>query len=212
MKRPSLPCPGGTPRQHGRRLQRAYTIVEVLMSMAVLSVGIIGVIAMEKITVASSAHAKNLSTATHIGQAWLGMLEAEATLWGQTGDFTRTTWLTQVSSNATTWFRPSWDATQGFGPSFDVLGNPVADADQAALGKYCVDLRLSPLNTTVGGAGLIRVEARVVWLRDQELVSGAILPVAQPCSISAGDVDTANYSPLLHFVYLSGAVRQVVGG
>jgi Tfp pilus assembly protein PilV len=210
MKRPFPPCPGATARQHGRRLERAYTVVEVLMSMAVLAVGIIGVIAMEKITVASSTHAKNLSTATHIAQAWLAMLEAEGTVWGQDGTFTRTTWLTQVSSNPTTWFRPTWDGTQLFGPAFDAIGNPVADADQATCAKYCVDLRLSPLNSTVGGAGLIRAEVRVVWLRDQELLSGGILPVAQPCGIPVANVDDANYSPLLHFVYMSGAVRQVV--
>lgn len=190
---------------------RAYTAVEVLMAMAVLAVGVVGIISMEKITIASSVHAKNLATATHIGQAWIGMLEGEATVWGSDGSFSRTNWLAQGAGQAS-WFRPSYDPTQLFGPAFDALGNPVTDANQTANAKYCVDLRFSPLNTTGAGAGLIRVEARVIWLRDQEILSGSMLPSAQPCDVATASVATAANSRLFHFVYLSGAVRQVVSG
>jgi hypothetical protein len=193
-----------------RRL-RAYTAVEVLMAMAVLAVGVVGIASMEKITVASSLHAKNLATATHIGQAWIGLLEGEATVWGSDGLLTRTTWLAQGAGQPD-WFRPTYDATQLFGPAFDALGNPVTDANQTNNAKYCVDLRFSPLNTTTAGAGLIRVEARVIWLRDQEILASSMLPSAQPCDVAAVSVSTTNNSRLFHFVYLSGAVRQVVSG
>src|SRR5690606_31396949 len=51
-----------------RRLERAYTAVEVLMSLAVLAVGVTGIIATEKVTLTANVHAKNLAIATRIGQ------------------------------------------------------------------------------------------------------------------------------------------------
>lgn len=200
-------------RSRARRAQRrpvaGYTVVEVMMSLAVLAVGIIGIIAMQKVTIASNVHAKNLSIATHIGQSWLGILEAEASLWGADGSFSRTTWLAQ-GNGSSDWFRPSYDATRDFGPAFDALGNPVATANEGANARFCVDLRLSPLNPSTAGAGLIRIEARVIWLRDEGIVAGSVVPPSQACGLSATDLASANAQRLFHFVFMSGAIRQVV--
>ena len=49
-----------TPRELRRRAQRGYTIVELVMSLAVLAIGASGVIAMQKVAVASNRHAKDL--------------------------------------------------------------------------------------------------------------------------------------------------------
>jgi Tfp pilus assembly protein PilV len=192
-----------------RRPVAGYTVVEVLMSLAVLAVGVIGIIAMHKVTIASNVHAKNLSIATHIGQSWLGMLEAEASLWGADGSFLRTTWLAQ-GNGSSDWFRPGYDPTRVFGPAFDALGNPVTDANQGADARFCVDLRMSPLNPASDGAGLIRVEARVVWLRDEGIVAGSVVPPSQACGLTAADLAGADAQRLFHFVFMSGAIRQVV--
>jgi hypothetical protein len=195
----------------GKRRQgtAAYTAVEVLMSLAVMAVGVIGIIAMQKITLASNMHAKNLSIATHIGQSWLGFLQAEGALWGQDGSLGRTTFL-KGGGGSSDWFRPNYDAIQDFGPAFDALGNPVATADEDTDAKFCVDLRLSPLTPSTGGAGLMRIEARVFWLRDGGIVSGSVVPPAQPCGVSVTDLASPEARRLFHFVFMSGAVRQVV--
>jgi hypothetical protein len=193
-------------RARSRRAGAAYTAVEVLMSMAVLAVGVVGIIATEKITLASNVHSKNLAIATHIGESWLGMLEAEAALWDNTGSLTRTVWLSQVSA-FTTWFRPTYDTGLGFGAGFDAAGTPVRDLDQDPNARFCVDLRLSPLTTDNSGGGLIRVEVRVIWLRNENAIGG--VTAAHACSVAAVSVANANESRLFHFVYMSGAVRQV---
>lgn len=196
------------PRCPGRRRQRGYTAVEVLMSMSVLAVGVIGVFSMEKITVASNVHAKNLAIATHIGQAWLGVLEAEASLWDATPDsISRTSWLS-ASPMPPAWFRPDPVAASNFGPEFDELGNPVGDG-----GQFCVDLRISPFNglqEELKGQGLRRVEVRVFWIRDHAAASSATTPLEFPCLWSPAQVSAIDQASMLHFVHLSGAVRQVV--
>jgi hypothetical protein len=190
-----------------RRL-RGYTAVEVLMSMSVLAVGVLGVFSMEKVTLASNVHAKNLAIATHIGQAWLGVLEAEASLWDSSSNsLDRTTWL-RTAPTPSDWFRPVAVAASNFGPEFDELGSPVG-----ADGQFCVDLRISPFNGIAEeekGQGLRRVEVRVFWYREHPTVSSGLIPTQFPCELDEAQVSTAAVASMLHFVHLSGAVRQVV--
>lgn len=198
-------------RRVARRRLAGYTAVEVLMSMAVLAVGVVGIIATEKVTLASNMHAKNMAIATRIGEAWLGMLGAEAALWSPDttpNPLGRTTWLLQ-GAGENSWFRPSHDDTVlDFGPAFDALGNPLP---QGSLGgaRFCVDLRLSPLTRVNNGGGMVRAEVRVFWVRDQVLLSGSAVAPAHACSFTSVAMDAAAQSSMFHFVFLSTAVRQV---
>ena len=180
------------------------------MSMAVLAVGVVGIISMQKITLASNLHAKNLAIATHIAQSWIGVLEAEAALWGSdpTTALNRTTWLRQ-GFGITTWFRPVYSDALSFGPAFDALGNPVEPVNQNPDAKFCVDLRFSPLTTNNSGGGLMRVEVRVVWLRPETILAGAVTAPAHACSVSDVKVDGTAERELFHFVMMAGGVRQV---
>jgi hypothetical protein len=193
-------------RNAARRRSAAYTAVEVLMSLAVLAVGVVGIIATEKVTLASNLHAKNLAIATRIAEGWLGMLEAESALWDKSGSFSDTTWLLQ-GFGLGGWFRPDYSARLDFGPAFDALGNPVRTEDEDPNARFCVDVRLSQLTPSVVGGGLIRTEVRVVWLRNDGAIAGATATHA--CSVAAVTVDTPASSPLFHFVYMSSAIRQV---
>jgi hypothetical protein len=197
-------------RPRRRRIEAAYTAVEVLMALAILAVGVVGVIATEKVTLASNMHAKNQAIATRIGEGWLGMLDAEAALWGPSppAPLSRTTWLSQ-GAGINGWFRPSYDAQLSFGPAFDALGNPVTDQNQAANARFCVDLRISPLTTVNTGGGMMRAEVRVFWVRDQAILGGTAVAPAHACSFAAATMELPDESRLFHFVHLSTAVRQV---
>ena len=69
---------------------RGYTIVELLMSLTVLALGTTGVIAMQKVTVVSNSHAKNLAVATGIAAAWADALTADGSIWNSSGDLAQT--------------------------------------------------------------------------------------------------------------------------
>jgi len=178
------------------------------MAMAVLAVGVIGIIASEKVTVSSNLHAKNLAIASHIGQAWLGVLDAESSLWTSDANIINTTWIRE-GSGETSWFRPAYSDALRFGPAFDALGNAVRNEDQDPDAKFCVDLRFSEMNPSTGGTGMYRVEVRVIWLREQVVASSVAAPT-HACGISAPLAAGAAQQPLFYFLFLSGAVRQVV--
>jgi prepilin-type N-terminal cleavage/methylation domain-containing protein len=190
---------------HGQN--RGYTVIEVLMSLSVLAVGVIGVFSMEKITITSNAHAKNLAIATHIAQGWLGVLEAEASLWDTApGSLNRTVWLSAAPAQPD-WFRPPAVAASNFGPQFDELGNPTGDG-----GHFCSDLRISPLTSPAedaNGMGLRRVEVRVFWLRSHADATSTLIPPQFPCDLTPTQISQADRAQMMHFVHLSGAVRQV---
>jgi prepilin-type N-terminal cleavage/methylation domain-containing protein len=187
--------------------RHGYTIVELMMAIAVMAIGVTGIIAMQKVTLTANQHAKHLSVATQIASAWLDMLAADALQWntpgraGGTSDLAQTNWLNNVNG---AWFRPAHVPAMDFGPGFDGLGNPVADAamDNAV---YCTHLRLNwlvPEVSTVTGNGLIRAEVRVFWLRDGG-------PGGTDVCSQNGVPDTIGSAlETYHFVHLAGAIRQ----
>lgn len=198
-------------RRRRARALRAYTLVEVLMALAVLAIGVAGVIAMQGVTAAANRHAKNLAAATHIAQSWLDMLATESSLWTESGSLTRTTWLAQ-GANLNGWFRPQYNAALNFGAAFDALGNPVPTLDEARDAQYCVDLRFTTLSDGAFGAGLLRAEVRVYWRRDDAVPIDTTPAPAHACALTPVQVSTAGADSYFHFVHFSGAVRQQARG
>ena len=193
------------------RSARGYTVVELVMSLAVMVVGVAGVIAMQGVTAASNRHARDLVVATHIGQAWLDMLATESSLWTEKDSLARTTWLARVDSEAS-WFRPAYSSTLNFGPAFDQLGNAVGLTNVARDTAYCVDLRLLRLEDSTAGAGLIRAEVRVYWRREDAVLLAATTAPAHACALEPAVVTGDANGSMFHFVYLSSAVRQQARG
>lgn len=204
------------PRAARRRLSRGYTIVELMMALGVFAIGVSGVIAMQKVTLASNRHAKNLAVATHIGQAWMEQLAADASQWnfpgprnqGAASDIGDTDWL-QEADNTTDWFLPDWVGVRSFGPGFDALGNPVANVNQAA---FCTHLRLTWLNRDnqgIVGNGLIRAEVRVFWMREGNGGGATPDPI---CSPNNDAIAIGQRPELYHFVYNTSAIRQEAAG
>jgi len=207
------------------RAARGYTFVELLMSLAILGIGVTGIVAMQKVTLTSNQHAKNLAIATQISQAWIDALHADAIEWNHPStrvaqsDLGTTVWLSTLAGTAgtaTDWFRPAWDTTRQFGPGFDIQGKPVntSVAANVAQVRFCTNLRLSWLHrdtgATVGnqrttsGNGLVRAEVRVFWVRDGQTghVGG------DTCGGNTTTAVIGAATDRYHFVYQVSAVRQ----
>ena len=199
-----------------RHRNRGYTIVELMMAIAVLGIGITGVIAMQKVTISSNGHANRLATATHIAQSWLDELAAEAGQWNDENDFDDTIWLTNVGVEGgppNDWFLPVYNAGRDFGPAFDAVGSAVATDDIPSDARYCAEVRLRWIgsqNAIKAGGGLIRAEVRVFWRRDG-VVSVTAEQAASFCQAGQIDLDTAEAQRMFHIVYLSTALRQHIG-
>jgi hypothetical protein len=191
----------------GRSRIRGYTVVELMMALAVFTTGVTGVIAMQRTVIAANRHARSLTVANGIAQAWLDQLAADSSLW-QAG-LGQTVWLGSIETAGVngTWQLPaqSGTAARNFGPTFDVFGRPLAGAND-----YCAHIRLTWLspdqnNGGIPGTGSIRTEVRVFWLRD----GGA--RVAGDCTNAAAATVTnvgTNAQNSYFFVYHTGAVAQ----
>ncbi|MCB9588680.1 MAG: prepilin-type N-terminal cleavage/methylation domain-containing protein [Polyangiaceae bacterium] len=201
--------------------RRGYTIVELMMAIAVFAIGVSGVIAMQKVTLASNRHAKNLAVANHIAQAWMERLSADAVHWNYPGPRnpsaasdlgTQTQWLKEVDNEAD-WFQPDYIGAEDFGPAFTALGAPFDNVTNPnTVAAYCTHIRLTWLNRDNQGAvgnGLIRAQVRVFWLREG---NGGGLENAGFCNPATDAVEVGKHPELYHFVYQASAIRQEPAG
>lgn len=187
-----------------RRASRpGYTLVELMMAIAVFAIGVSGIIAMQKVAAAANEHSKALSVATNIAQAWLDVLKADSSLYTQTNLLTKTQLLSPITSNDFVWFRPTWNATKSMGAAFDALGKPIDETtDDPATAQFCVHLRLTQLYPTSPGLNVMRTEVRVFWPRTDAALSTSFCAVAMDAAaVLAATTD-------LHFLYQVSAVRQ----
>jgi len=194
-----------------KRWQRGYTAVELMLALGLFAVGVSGIIAMQKVTIVSNQHAKNLAIATRIAEAWMDQLAADSTLWNATTGISSTLWVQGASGTTNgVWHVPAWDTNRDFGPAFDALGAPVQNAANA---RFFTHVRLTTLYAEEGGLingrtvladnGLARAEVRVVWLRD-----GAT-PIPDAFTNDADVIQAvADATDIYHRVVKVGAVRQ----
>jgi prepilin-type N-terminal cleavage/methylation domain-containing protein len=187
-----------------KRTTRGYTVVELMMALAVFATGVTGIVAMQRATVSSNQLARNVTLASGIAQAWLSQLQADGTLWNP--GVANTVWLASANTANALWQLPAYDATRQFGAEFDNFGAPVP----AGTGVFCAQIRLTWLfgdGISQGGRagnGLIRTEVRVFWPRDNSgFDAGDCNNPAQGVVDAVAD-KTAKY----HFVVQAGGVRQ----
>jgi hypothetical protein len=178
-----------------------------MLALALLTVGSAGIVTMQRVTAQSNRHAKQLSIATHVAQAWVDELVADSSQWRTSGEFTGTNWLNQHATVG--WFRPNYSEERRWGSAFDIAGNPQRLANNNTV--FCADLRLTWLYNEVGagaqGSGLLRAEVRVYWQRTP--VAELAIPLGNhPCSWTPLDIGGPEGAKAHHFVYLSTALLQ----
>lgn len=184
------------------------------MALAVLTLGATGVIAMQKATLIANTNARNLATATAIGQAWMERLRVDALAWNEKGnipDLGDTAWITAAATSAPVngagWFTPitvAFGATQPAGsPTADVMGADLYTGDEPRLvPAFCTQVRLTRFagaqNAALGALyRSVRVEVRVLWDRLGQQVNCATLP-------AGWDLEVGRYGT----VYLVSAAME----
>jgi prepilin-type N-terminal cleavage/methylation domain-containing protein len=188
-----------------RRLgARGYTLVELMMALALFTVSMLGIISMQKMVVSSNVHAKNLAIAERIARSWGTHLQLDSTRWNAAG---LSGWL----NDAAKWQRPAYDSTRVFGAAFDALGNPLTDSSaDVANAHFCTHVRMSwlyPNNGAVTGSGMLRAEIRVFWLREGEATLGNTASICG-AQTEAQVKNIGTSADRYHFVYQTVGLRQ----
>ena len=186
-------------------ISRGYTIVELMMAIAVFAIGVSGIIAMQKVAAAANQHSRSLSLATNIAQAWQDQLNADSSLYTRTSNFQNTVWLQPLKgAQQAVWFRPAWNSNLAFGAAFDELGKPIDETtDNPANAQFCVHVQLTRLYPTSPGIDVVRTEVRVIWPRTEGTASTAF---CTPNANNAATIGTNTND--YHFLYQVSSVRQ----
>lgn len=206
-------------QSNSKQARRGYTMVEVIMALAVLAVGATGVVGMQKATLLGNVRARNLSTASSIAATWIDRLKIDSLTWRRTSSggttITDTRWLTaigddypQIAGKENTWFRPDIDTVLGYSAASDVRGFDITDAAKTKDAAFCANIRVVQLLPN-----LARADVRVFWLRNRGTnVSNSEAGTVNGAELCSGDTgyvtkvgeSTSRY----HFVYMSAAVMR----
>lgn len=186
---------------------RGYTVVEVMMALSVLSIGITGIVAMQKVTLLGNTRARDLAAATALASSMIERLRYDALRWNfiNTGNpatnsapYINTQYLQLSKNTAPTMDDAIWQVVvPGTAPgtwdnngvlgAFDVT---TQDTTVAAEMAYCVNVRLTEIMydpedkciPTTNCPSVLRAEVRVYWLKLYNgLVTGGTLSGAPFC-------------------------------
>jgi type IV pilus assembly protein PilV len=180
-----------------RSRRRGYTVVEVMMALVVLTLGTVGVIAMQRAVAMGNTNARNLATANAIAESWVERLRTDAQSWndqGSTPDIAGDTgWLkdavTASPTNGSGWIATppvvAYGANTPAGTyEADIMGaDLMLAADKAKFATaYCTQYRLTRFsNSPTTGAladyyRIVRIEVRVIWDRLTQQIDCTALP------------------------------------
>jgi len=197
-------------RTGAKKAEQGYTLVEVMMAVAIMTVGSVGILSLHQATTNGNRSAREMATATDLTRVYLERVRADALMWNAAIRPTSadTDYLFHLPVSTATpgdWFNPVPDSgAEGFNyAGLDVRpdGSPVliADADAA---YYCTNLKV----TWILGRDAVRVDARVWWHRtasdtDREEFDCDSDPTTEI------DVELATVSPRIRAVTASTVVR-----
>ncbi len=195
-----------------RRSQRqGFTLVEVMVSLGVMTIGAMAILAMQQQIIRGNVHARQVTTATQIAQNVIERLKMDAVGWnapgvppaaceylknvtpGTIGNFQTLPFVVQANGGVTRFQSNAFDY---YGDDLDMQAGAPADL------HYCASYRLS---FVYANNRIIRADVRVWWPRDGEAAIRTDYPlcVDDNATLNPGGSAINRY----HIVYLSTVIR-----
>jgi prepilin-type N-terminal cleavage/methylation domain-containing protein len=206
-------------RRTARRKRRGFTLIEVMVSLGVMTVGAMAILALQQHSIRSNSHARQLTIGMQIAQQWVERLKQDSATWNAVGLATGVPSVAQVLGT-TTYLRSIIGAPNAFqtipgvtptvSNAFDYLGNDTAN-DTTTQGRpvfYCASMRLG----WVYFGRAMRADVRVWWPRNESgNGSASILTDFPACAddntrLNPSGTQFNNY----HVVYLPTVIRMTL--
>jgi prepilin-type N-terminal cleavage/methylation domain-containing protein len=194
------------------RRRQAFTLIEVMVSIGVMTIAALAIFAMQQQLLRANAHARQLTVATQIAQNWIERLKLDALRWNRAEDPAGTTYLKNISAPNTIvgFFTIPLDkavrggTTRIVSNSFNWFGDDLDTTNGAPAGLvYCASHRL---NWVFENKRVIRADVRVWWARD-----GMGTDISKDFPVCADDDAALNpggdHFERYHMVYLSTVLR-----
>jgi prepilin-type N-terminal cleavage/methylation domain-containing protein len=193
---------------HRRRRRSAFTLIEVMASLGIMTVGAMAILALQQHAIRSNAHAREISTAMQVAQIWVERLKQDAATWTTPGVLAgspsvatvlgNTRYLAAISAGPNS-FQTIPNTTAAVSNAFDMRGNDIANNNPNVF--YCASIRLSWVY--VGRA--MRADVRVWWAREQASITTNFPTCTETGLIDPGGLQYNNY----HVVYLPSVISMV---
>jgi prepilin-type N-terminal cleavage/methylation domain-containing protein len=203
-----------------RRRSAGFTLVEVMVSLGVMTVGAMSIIAMQQQTTRANVHSREVTTATQIAQNVLERLKLEAIAWNTVTPSPSTDLLNAPTLRLIVGSTPGSFAaltprvvsaagvTRTLSNAFDYYGSDLnlTNADSATLARvhFCAGFRLSWIYANFRA---MRADVRVFWAKD---ASGRTITTdfasCNDDNASLNPPNGANYDRY-HIIYLSTVIR-----
>lgn len=193
----------------GRR-SAGFTLIEVMIAVGILTVGSVGILAMQQASTRGNLNARQMTTATNVTRVWVERVRRDALAWRSniTGDpngvgSTNYIQLTPVAGESG-WFAPnSPNVAESFG--FNWHGEDTAIAGEM---RYCTHIN----SRWVVQNQVARVDVRTFWYRRGDGAAGDTNQDLFPgCAAGGGEAavtaELMAAAPRVHSVYASTLVR-----
>jgi len=197
--------------QRTRRRRAGFTVVEVMVSLGIMTVGAMGIIALQTHAIRSNGHARQLTIGMQIAQRWVERLKQDTHTWnvaGVPGTVLANTRYLGLINTAPNVFSPIPNsATVDASRAFDYRGQDIVPESVDPPVFYCAAMR--PAWVYFGRA--MRVDVRVWWPREGfEMSDPDNFPRCEgdPADLEPGGAATTLYNRnAFHVVYLSTVLR-----
>ncbi len=199
-----------------RATVQGFTLIEVMMALAVMTVGAVGLLSLQSATTRGNAEARAMTVANQVNQLWLERLRRDALRWTSPDPTAlRSAAGPRFLRNAplpgggwSGWFAPVDPAPEPGAPvsaGFDYRGIDTLDPNEMA---YCTHVNLR----WVDPGQTLRADVRTFWHRRGHGTDAAFsdLRLFRGCAVGAEDGVTAELdspAPRLHAVRGSVVLR-----
>lgn len=193
-------------RNAKRTSREGYSIIEVMMAVAVMTVGSVGILAMQQASTSGNMFAREVGTANEITRSWVSRVQRDSLLW-RTRGFTGAASARYLALAGNPGVAPAWVAPVGGAAdesyAYDYFGRPVAAGAGAF---YCVNLRFD----WAANQDALRVDVRTWWPKARGNESAAAGNEPAPiCDATTPDAATTFLaeSRVISAVYAETLVR-----
>ena len=141
--------------------RNGFTLIEVMMALAVMTIGAMGIISMQRATIRGNMTARATTTANQITRTWLERVRTDALSWNtnQMAGVLGTNYLATVPPvGPTAWFAPvPNNGAESWG--FDYSGRDTRNPDQM---EYCTHIQTQWIQP----GEVAKVTVRTWWYRN----------------------------------------------
>lgn len=184
--------PSSNTRSSRSARARGYTLIEVMMALAVLAIGASAILSIQQVTVFGGTNQRNIIGATNTAQTWIDRIRVEAMAWHSVtnADITpaNTPFLAAGITGPTAFAWTSPRAAGGAPTGAHTLDGTEVDPDPAAPGvAYCTHYRITQIEP---GAtpGTMRLEVRTFFAKNGRAIDAecALAAAAVTSMFTAG--------------------------